>query len=216
MSFYSIVIYCVEQILKQNKKPLLVAITGDSGSGKSHFSKSIEETLKAKQVPFTHVDHDDFLIPRKDREPMKNDFYEEGELKGKSKWEILENMFFLDKYKKVIEDLKSGNPTTYFPYLREIGDVSTETKTLKPSDVIIFDTSMLTGLMDFVILIDVTQEEIIKRKLERDKDLRTPEQIIDMHKRVQGYFWERKGPRTADIIIDNNDYTNPKIIKGKS
>lgn len=208
-----IVEYCVKKILEQSKRPLLVAITGDSGSGKSHFSKNIEQLLTDRGISFTHIDHDDFLIPRKDREPMKIDYYTEGEFKGKSKWDILENMFYLDKYLKVIEDLKVGKESTYYPYLREIGDINPESKTVMPSDIIIFDTSMMLEHMDFVILIDVTQEEIIRRKLERDKDVRTPEQIIDMHKRVQGYYWERNKPTYADIVIDNNDYSHPKITR---
>ena len=121
-------------------------------------------------------------------------------------------MFYLDKYKKVIDDLKQGNESTYHSYSRQLGDISPEKKTVKPSDIIIFDSSMMVEYMDFVILIDVTQENIIQRKLIRDKDVRTPEQIIDMHKRVQGYYWERKKPKNADIIIDNNDYHHPKII----
>lgn len=211
--YRKIIAYCVDKILQQSDRPLLVAITGDSGSGKSHFSQSIEEELRIKGISFTHIDHDDFLIARKDREPMKTDFYTDGEFKGKSKWEILENMFLLDKYKKVIEDLKAGKESTYFPYKRELGAISKEAKTVSPSDIIIFDTSMMVEYMDFVIMVDVTQDEIIKRKLERDMDVRTPEQIIDMHKRVQGYYWERKKPTTVDIIIDNNDYHHPKIIK---
>ncbi len=165
-------------------------------------------------IPFTHIDHDDFLIPRNDRETMKTDYYTDGEFMGKSKWEVLENMFFLDKYLKVIEDLKKGKESTYYPYSREIGDISPISKTVAPSDIIIFDTSMMVEHMDFVILIDVTQKEIIRRKLERDKDVRTPEEIVDMHKRVQGYYWERKKPTYADIVIDNNDYSHPRIVKG--
>lgn len=207
-----IVIHCVDSILKQQKRPLFIAITGDSGSGKSYFSKSVLEELNNRDISFTKVDHDDFLIPRKDREPMKSEYYSEGEFKGKSKWEILENMFYLDKYKKVIEDLKKGKSSTYYPYLRDTGDINPEPKTLSLADIVIFDTSMMIEQMDFVILIDVTQENIIKRKIVRDQDVRTPEQIIDMHKRVQGYYWERNKPKSANIVIDNNDFDNPVIV----
>jgi uridine kinase len=213
VDYSSLINYCVDQILMQSKRPLLVGITGDSGSGKSYFSKSIQKELEKRHIPYIHVDHDDFLIPRKDREPMKNQFYTEGEFKGKSKWEILENMFYLDKFKKVIEDLNHSKKTTYYPYKRETGDLSNKLKTIEPKDIIIFDSSMMTEYMDFVIIIDVSQEIIIKRKLVRDHDVRTPEQIIDMHKRVQGYYWIRKKPNNANIIINNNDYAHPEIIK---
>lgn len=67
--------------------------------------------------------------------------------------------------------------------------------------------------VDFTILVDVTQENIIKRKLIRDSDVRTPEQITEMHKKVQGYYWERRKPDHADIVIDNNDFSNIRIVK---
>jgi hypothetical protein len=63
-------------------------------------------------------------------------------------------------------------------------------------------------------LIDATQENVIKRKLARDNDLRAPEQIVDMHKKVQGYYWEDRGkPSSPDIIVDNNDFSNVTVTK---
>jgi hypothetical protein len=77
----------------------------------------------------------------------------------------------------------------------------------------IFDTSMMLDEMDFVILVDVTQTNIIQRKLIRDSDVRTPAAIKEMHQKVQGFYWEDRGkPHHPDIIIDNNDFSNPKII----
>ncbi len=204
--------FCIEKILQQKESPLFIAITGDSGSGKSYFSSLIKNEFKKRNLAYTYIDFDDFLIPRKDREPMKNMYYKEGEFKGKSYWEILENMFYLDKMKKVISDLREGKPSTYVPYSRETGDISLKEKTVNPADYIIFDTSMLLNLMDFVILVDVTRENIIKRKLKRDSDVRTPHEIIDMHNKVQGFYWDRAKPSNPDVTIDNNDVNNPKII----
>lgn len=215
MDKYSdIVNLCIDKISHLTKTPLLIAITGDSGSGKSHFSNLFREELTKRGKAFAYINHDEFLIPRKDREPMKTKYYETGEFTGKSYWEILENMFYLDTYQSVIDSLKQNKPATYYPYLRETGDVSKETKTITPENLIIFDTTMMIEHMDFVILIDVTRENIIKRKIKRDSDLRTPEQIIEMHQKVQGYYWDRKKPQDPNIIIDNNDFDNPKIIKG--
>ncbi|MEK9179356.1 MAG: sigma 54-interacting transcriptional regulator, partial [Patescibacteria group bacterium] len=204
--YSSIINECFSQIRKQTKKPLLIGITGDSGSGKSYYSKLLQEKFTSENIPFVYLNADDFLIARKDREPMKTIFYTDGEFKGKSHWEILENMFRLDELRRVLIDLKNDKVVTYLPYQRETGGIDTKPKTLHPQNYILCDTSMLLELMDFVILVDVTQENIIKRKLIRDADVRTPEQIIDMHKRVQGYYWERSRPKKADIVIDNNDF----------
>lgn len=206
--------YCTQQILLQTKRPLFVAITGDSGSGKSYYSSEIRKFLENKHIAYTYVDFDDFLIPRENRMPLKSKFYKEGPFKGKSYWEILENWFFLEKFKRAINDLKNGNKARYFPYSRATGDLDAKEKVVKPENIILLDSSMFSEFMDFVILIEVNQETIIERKIERDKDLRTPEQVREMHEKVQGYYWQRTKPETADIIIDNSNRQNPFVIKG--
>lgn len=212
-SYKEIVDQCVGRLIRgmEKKCPFLVVITGDSGSGKSFYSELIRKELQARSINLTYINADDFLISRASREPMKLNFYTEGEFSGKSQWEILENMFRLDEFKTVILRLKDGKDARYRPYKRETGKISDEEKTVRPSDIIIFDSSMLVELMDFVIMVDVDTETIIKRKKLRDSDVRTPEQIEEMHRKVQGYYWTRKKPAKADIVIDNNDFDHPKI-----
>lgn len=205
--------HCYKQIKSQSKRPLFVAVTGDSGSGKSYLVSLLEQNFSKNNDNYEVINHDDFLISRADREPMKLIYYQDGAFKGKSYWEILENMFRLDEYQRVIKDLKSGKSTSYHPYSRSTGKVSDEVGQVVPTDFIIFDTSMMLDEMDFVILVDVTQENIIKRKLVRDSDVRTPEAIKEMHQKVQGSHWEDRGrPQKADITIDNNDISNPKLV----
>ncbi len=207
---------CFEAIISQKKRPLFVAVAGDSGSGKSYLVSLLETHFQKNSLAYTLINHDDFLIARKDREPMKTIFYEEGKFKGKSYWEILENMFRLDEFERVINELKAGEETSYLPYSRSKGELETTPRVVEPSDYIIFDTSIMLDEMDFVVMVDVTQENIIKRKLIRDGDVRTPEQITDMHKRVQGYYWTDRGrPSSADIIIDNNDFADVTISFSK-
>ena len=205
--------HCFERIVAEAKRPLFVAIAGDSGSGKSYLVRLLEKHFMEVSLSYTLLNHDEFLISRKDREPMKSTYYEGGRFAGKSHWEILENMFRLDEYKRVIQELKSGKSTQFHPYLRESGTVAESVRTVKPNDFIIFDTSMMLDEMDFIILVDVTQANIIQRKLIRDSDVRTPEQLKEMHQKVQGYYWEDRGrPEDADIVIDNNDFNNVKLV----
>lgn len=214
ISANEIIDYCVKEILSLKKRPLMVVVTGGSGSGKSYYSALLKEKLEALNVNYSYVDHDDFLIPRKDREPMKTIRYQSGEFKGKSYWEVLENMFRLDVFENVIKDLKNNRSSTYNPYLRETGDIDPKPKTVMPSDIVVFDASMLIDKMDFVIMIEVSRENILKRKVKRDSDIRTPEEIIEMHQKVQGYYWDRCKPKNPDIIIDNNDFSSPNIVRG--
>lgn len=205
--------YCYEQIKSQLKRPLFVAVTGDSGSGKSYLVNFLEQYFTKNSDDYLVINHDDFLISRADREPMKSTYYQDGAFKGKPHWEILENMFRLDEYQRVIKDLRSGKSTNYHPYSRDTGKVMDEIRHVSPKDIIIFDTSMMLGEMDFIILVDVAQENIIKRKLARDSDVRTPEAIKEMHQKVQGFYWEDRGkPQNADIVIDNNDISKPKLV----
>lgn len=211
-SLTKVIDYCTGKILGQTKRPLFLGIAGDSGSGKSYLTELIKTKLENAGLSCSVINHDDFLISRADREPMKNIHYETGEFEGKSHWEILENMFRLEDFQKVIDVLKNGRCVEYHSYSRATGTVSDMLTKVCPADVLIFDTSMMLEHMDYIILVDVTQENIIKRKLIRDADVRTPEQIIDMHKRVQGYYWERGRPEHADIVIDNNDFSNIHVV----
>lgn len=205
---------CVDEIQKRidRSERLLVAITGDSGSGKSFYSQLIRDILEQRELGYTYVNADDFLISRSDREPMKTDYYEEGVYKGKSKWEILENMFRLDELGRVIDELREKGESSYYPYSRNTGSVSNERVTVKAKNLVIFDTSMLLSKMDYLVMIDVEMNTIIKRKTVRDADIRTPEQVEEMHRKVQGYYWQRMKPAHPDIVIDNNDFDNPKIF----
>lgn len=206
--------YCYKQILAQDKRPLFVGVTGDSGSGKSYLVILLEQRFKARSDSYTLINHDDFLISRQDREPMKNIYYQDGPFAGKSHWEILENMFRLDEFKRVISKLRAGKDAEYHPYSRASGTVSPDLRVIHRTDFMVFDTSMMLNEMDFVILVDVTQENIIKRKLVRDSDIRSSEAIKEMHKKVQGYYWVDRGkPIRADIIIDNNDFSHVKLIQ---
>lgn len=214
--YNSIIESIVDLILHKTENtssPLSVVVTGDSGSGKSYYSELIQNELKKRDIKFTYINADDFLIPRVDRELMKRKYYESGEFKGKSYYEILENMFNLDKFEKVINNLKARKSSTYFPYLRSTGSISATSKIVEPEDLIIYDSSMLPDSFDLQIMIEVSRENILARKVTRDRDIRTPEEVIEMHNKVQGYYWERKKPQHPDVIIDNNDVENPKLVK---
>lgn len=213
MTVHEIALQCVSEIKKhaRGRGKFLVAITGDSGSGKSYYSSVIRKLLDEQHVAHSYINADDFLISRADREPMKQDFYTSGEFAGKSKWEILENMFRLDEFNRVIDELRSNGEASYQAYRRETGTVD-EFKHIQAENLIIFDTSMLLNKMDYVIMIDVDVEKIIARKIVRDSDIRTPEQIEEMHRKVQGFYWQRMKPSHPHIIIDNNDFDHPQIV----
>ncbi len=204
---------CVDAILKKKKNfaNLLVAITGDSGSGKSYYSELIRAKLDNLQQSYLYINADDFLIARKDREPMKHQKYDKGEFAGKTRREILENMFRLEEFRAVLINLSQGKAVSYKPYRRDTGLISDSEIKISPSSIVIVDSSMLLEFMHCIIRVDVAIETIIDRKIKRDADIRSPKQIEEMHRKVQGYYWNRKKPKIADVIIDNNDFSNPTV-----
>lgn len=205
--------YCYGKIVAQAKRPIFVGVIGDSGSGKSLLANLLASVFKSNNQRFFLINHDDFLISRSDRIPMKSVYYEHGRFKGYSHWEVLENMFRLNEFKQVISDLKEGKQTSYYPYDRRTGTVSRNEIIVHPMDFMIFDTSMMINEMDFTIMIEVSQENIINRKIQRDSDIRMADEVRDMHQKVQGFYWTDRGrPDKADITIDNNDMSSPRII----
>lgn len=214
ITFNEIVSHCADKILQQPHNPLLVAVTGESGSGKSYFTKALEAEFAKRQVEYSFLNHDDFLIPRAVRESLRTNVYQHGEFKGKLEWEILENWYYLDDFHKVIEKLKRGETASYYPYVHDGGKISDQLRTIEPNRVVLLENKLFLDEMDLVIELRVDRQIIIKRKIERDSDVRTPQQTIEMHEKAQGYYWDRKKPTNSHIVIDNNDFENPKIIKG--
>jgi len=210
-----IIQHCLERILSQAHNPCLVAITGESGSGKSHFIKALRHELEEKGARCTFLNHDDFLIPRKEREALREHVYGEGEFQGKTHWEILENWYYYDAFESALKKLRDNQPAVYHPYVHSTGELSTETKTVKPNRIVLIEDKILLHKMDYVIELMVDRRGIIDRKIDRDSDVRTPEQTIEMHEKVQGYFWDRQQPIKSNLKIDNNDYHHPVIVQDK-
>lgn len=212
-TYDEIIEYCVDTILQQANNPLLVAVTGESGSGKSYFTKMLEANFTHRGIDYSFLNHDDFLIPRVEREALRTKIYRDGEFKYKSKWEILENWYYLDDFHDVLEKLKRGEDVSFYPYIHDGGIISNHLKMIKPQRIILLENKLLLNEMDFVIELRVDRKNIIKRKIDRDSDVRTPEQTIEMHEKAQGYYWDRKKPSKPHLVIDNNDFQRPKIIK---
>lgn len=215
MQQQEIVRHCIQRFMSLPHNPCLVAITGESGSGKSHFIKALCKELEAQRIPYSFLNHDDFLIPRADREALRKHVYDSGEFKGKTQWEVLENWYFLDEFESALGQLRHGKPATYHPYIHSSGERSHKTKTVMPSRIIVIEDKVLLEKMDYVIELVVDRKKIIERKIDRDSDVRTPEQTIEMHEKAQGYFWDRQMPVDSDLRIDNNDFLHPRITREK-
>lgn len=191
----------IHKHIKSNysKTPLMINISGCTGSGKSTWASLITESFRRSGSTATHVSEDDFLQPRDYRESLP-----------KEKWENHENWLRLDLMKEVITNLSRNESSRYFSYLRSTGKFSLQEKVVEPADIIIFESSIFGELFDVVILLEVDDKILLSRKLKRDSTLRNEETIRKYHK-IQLAFWNRYKPKKPDYIIDNNNYENPKL-----
>jgi uridine kinase len=199
-------------VTARNHNPLMVNISGCMGSGKSTYSQVIAKQLIEKDFEVLVVSEDDFLQPREFRANLQNEHYSTGEWKGKSHWEVHENWLKLDLMKQVILDLKAHKKVEYYAYSRESGTLSSEVKKLEPAQIIIFESSIFSELFDLVILIEVKEKELIRRKTTRDTDLRNQETILKYHNLAQWPFWLRHKPTNPTFIVDNNNLYSPRLI----
>lgn len=201
---------CVDIKERNSKAPLLINISGCHGAGKSTWAKYISDKFIDLGVSVVHISEDDFLQPREYRESLRDRVYESGGWKGKTYWENHDNWLRLDLMREVITNLRNGRSLSYYPYQRETGAFSKEQKTVKPADIIVFETSIFSELFDVVILIDVDDDVLLERKLHRDSDLRDEETIRSYHK-VQLDFWNKHKPSNPDYTIDNNNFERPEL-----
>ncbi len=199
--------------ISRDHDPLLVNISGCMGSGKSTYSVEIKKHIEDIGKKVTLISEDDFLQPRVYRSDLESITYTDGEWKGKTKWEVHENWIRLDLMRQAILNLKSYKSIQYHPYLRETGTYSSDVKKVIPSEIVLFETSIFAELFDYVVLIDVKDDILLNRKINRDSDLRDQEKIIKYHNVAQWPYWMRHKPANSNLIIDNNDMLNPTIIE---
>lgn len=173
-------------------KPFIIGVCGRSCSGKSTVVKELEEKYKGE---FLHICQDKFFKVKADN------------------WEKPESLRF-DRLIHSLKKLKNGE-TTHIPEHRwtEIFD-----REVKPHKVIIvegyllFVDKNLNKLFDKKIFVEVSDLNILYRRLNRQ----------DLHKNEMEYImnfvipeskkFEEKQRKEADVIIDGNK-TKEEIIK---
>jgi uridine kinase len=76
----------------------------------------------------------------------------------------------------------------------------------------------LVGHFDLKILLLVSEKTVLSRAVNRDSFLGSKEEILKKYalRYTPGeklYFEDAKPLEKADIVIDNNDFENPEIVK---
>jgi uridine kinase len=213
------------QDLYSKSKPILVAVDGVDGSGKSVFAKNLTQKLDILNKKTNYQDWTVVLASTDDFHNPKQTRYCQGRESAKG---FYEDSFNYPKLKELLlNPFKSGvgfYKTKYFDCDLDFR-VESEFQILRPKTVLIFEGIFslrpdLREYWDLSIFLDVGFDETLKRNISRDQDLNRlneAEEVERMYKLKyqpgqELYFKDAKPKSFANIVIDNADYLNPQIM----
>lgn len=206
-----------EQLIdkKIKAKPLIVGVNGVDTSGKTTLTMEFGKYLSKSgfNVQIVHLDdfHNPSSLRNKESDPIISYFNNAFDLKYLEK-EILvpiSTKSLLDK-ELVLLDLQKDQYSSKKRYVVD-------------KDTIVFVEGVLLyrepidKYFDFKIYVDVSFEEVLKRALKRDNEIFGDSVIERYHKKyipIQERYIENYSPKQkSNVIIDNEDFSNPKLLK---
>lgn len=203
---------CSQILAIDTEGPLIVAIDGIDGSGKSRFAASLakELTNRNRHVLHTSVDnfHNKESIRKPPGKPLPVSFFEDSynyqvlidkllaPLRTRSASKV-----FLKHFNHRIDSEVHEDPVDY------------SNDTILVFDGIFLHRDELSSYWDFSIFLDVSFEEAYRRMAVRDG---CPEDFRDeknsRYYEGQLLYLERCEPkRKASVVIDNNDFDKPVL-----
>lgn len=217
MNAQSVLYETVEKIQSLNTPhPLRIGIDGISASGKTTFADQLVKPLRKLGRNVIRASIDGFHNPPEIR-------YRQGE---SSPVGYLDDSF--DKTAVIANLLQPLGPNGNLNYRESLFDFVSNRKTLSeiskadPDSILIFDgvllfCDQLAPHFDYRIFIDARFDTIIKRALERDSQrLGGEAATLDKYRKRyipgQKEYLKRHAPhKHANLVIDNNDYRQPRI-----
>lgn len=203
---------------KPNKRrPYIVGVTGADASGKSQLAKQTHAVLNDAGIK-THVIHvDDFHKPKAQRyagtapEPKKFRFQSIDF--DTLKTEVLIPLRQSGSLNKKLQLLDI--PSDQYSLVRQYN--------IHHDSIVIIEGIFLIGdelrsFIDSLICLVVSEDELVRRGIKRDAKLLG----VDARRRFEekylpaqrALFKEFPPQQYADLVIDNNDFTNPKLVFG--
>lgn len=219
MKRHNLTQYLFSSIIEQKNinpnRPIIVAIDGNDCSGKTEFAQKLSEFFKINSIKSEVLSTDYFLNEKSIRESGELELFE---------MHYYHNYDF-EKLGKILKQIKSSS---HFEYDNFILDIETDTFTKKlkfdaESDSIIIIEgkfllkNSLKSYFDYSIRLKIDSVHQIERAL---KKYGKGEKTLDYFKDIfipanDLYETINKPDDFANVIIDNNDIENPKILKEK-
>lgn len=200
---------------KQGNKPIIVGINGVDTSGKSTFTKGLERYIFKTGFKSQIVAIDDFHNPshirNKEKDPVISYYNNAFDIK-KIEDELMKPIAangVIDK-ELLLLDIEKNEFTNRKRYI-------VDEDTIILFEGVLLYRAPLNQYFDLRIFIDITFDEVLVRAVKRDANL-FGDAIIERYNNkyipIQKLYFKQNAPKElSDIIIDNNDYCNPKVIK---
>lgn len=186
------------------EKTIIVGIDGLGGSGKSTISEVIKDMLTEEGINTILLHIDDFIHPRTVR---YNENFEE--------WECYSYLQWRYDYliKEVIKPVKKGRSVSGEI---EIYDKNKDSYFMQKIDIplgsviiiegIFLQRKELAGIFDYMVYIDVSEQERLERVIKRDKYIGNESQIKKKYESryfpaERNYYNEYSPHDKADIVI---------------
>jgi uridine kinase len=195
---------------KKEKRPFVVGITGVDCSGKSSFTNAFEDFLRSRKIETQIIGIDDFHNPKAWR------------YSGKNQTDNYFNRSFdlSTVIDKLLVSIRAGKSFTIaLPRLNPDTDEYDSAKKYRFSEntVVLFEgvflfRKELSPYIDYKIFLDISFEECKRRAILRDSRatlLKYDEKYIPGQRYYMGLY---PPDRTADLVIDNSDFSHPRIV----
>lgn len=189
--------------LSSEKERVIVGIDGLGGAGKSTISEKICSEIKNNNVHTILLHIDDFINVRKVR---YNSAYPEWQCYYDLQWRYDYFTGIIDQIKNRMNshieiELYDKDDDCYFTQ-----NYDTKEKTVVIVEGIFLQRKELYGIFDYMVYIDVPEDERMTRVLKRDTYIGNEQQIIDKYENryfpaERKYFNEYHPKQSADFVI---------------
>ena len=201
---------------KQENLPLVVGINGVDTSGKTTFTKELDRYLSKAGFKTQTI--------------LMDDFHNPSEIRNREKDPVISytnNAFDLAKIEKeLLKPIAAEmvvDKTLMLLDIEEDKFINEKRYYIDKDTIVLFEGVLLyreplNKYFNFRIFIDISFEEMLRRAIKRDGILfgdKVIERYNNKYIPIQKQYLEKYNPKNiSDVVVDNEDYLNPKIVKG--
>ena len=197
---------------KRDKKPLLVAITGPSGSGKSHLATATANSLEHIRIAVSILQLDRYYRDLSENNP---------ELRGLSNFDHPDALE-LSLFKRHLGKIAVGRSVKIPRYNFTLHKRHKKLERFEPMDVVLLEglhlmyDHTLRKNYDFCIYLDTTEETCLKRRIFRDIKIRgrsesSVRRQYEKWTRPMGEIYVKPLKSIADLVINGENSIQESI-----